>query len=137
MLTGPSLNCHVVLMNARSPTHEDVGLLYLGDQSEGAYGVFSCVSQPARMTTAGQSQSCSPAFVPSQRFGLSFPLIAWRTGCLAVGVALVSTVGHSDDVVLDSGSTDAVRSSDLALVAIAFEYSLAARSVFGAARACA
>ena len=122
-------------MNARSPTHEDVGLLYLGDQSEGAYGVFSCVSQPARMPTAGQSQSCSLALVPSPRFILGFPLIAWRAGCLAVAVAVVSTFGGRHDVVLDGGCADAVRSSDLALVAIAFEDSLTTRSVLGAARA--
>lgn len=137
MLTGPGLNCHVVLMNARSPTHEDVGLLYLGDQSEGAYGVFSCVSQPARMPTAGQSQSCSVSLVASQRFSLGLPLIAWRASRLAIAVTLVSTVSHSDDVVLDGGSADAVRSSDLALVAIALEDSLTTRSMFGAARACA
>lgn len=75
--------------------------------------------------------------IPTSRFPLRLPLIAWRAGSLAVGVALVSAVSHSDDVILDRCGANAVRSSDPALVAVAFENSPATRSMLGATRACA
>lgn len=83
------------------------------------------------MALIGQPAASPVSGIPTSRFPLSLPLIAWRTGSLAVGIGLVSTVCDPDDVVLDGGCADAMRPLDLALVAIPFEDSLATGSMLG------